>query len=80
MSRWPVVDPPKVRQRINLRIAPIPDPITFDGPLNVLIQLYGTATAATTAAQVKHDYEAIYPPPVAATSPFVPDDETLADG
>jgi hypothetical protein len=70
MLRWPVRKPPidPHPPGINL-LAPkppdgIPDPIVYDGPLNVFIQLYGTLRAYIEAAHVKTDYDYIVPTPV----------------
>lgn len=65
MSRWPVATPPPERHHgINLRGTP-PDPAVFDGPLNVFIELHGTAVANNTATQTKKDYDTLHPPAVA---------------
>jgi len=56
---------------INLRGAP-PDPNTFDGPLNVFIQLHGTAVAHNAANQTKKDYDTLNPAAVRARTPESP--------
>jgi hypothetical protein len=73
---------------INLNGEP-PDPATYLGPLNVFIELHGTAVANNTATQTKADYDALHPedpvidpppePPLPGTPidpgrPYVPPD------
>ena len=67
MSRWPVVTPIDWHPpHINLSAPKPPDPVTFDGPLNVLIGLHGTASAYINAAHVRQEYLSIAPTPVAS--------------
>jgi hypothetical protein len=75
MSKWPVENPPPERApRINLR-GPPPDPLTFTGPLNVFIELEGTASAYVESATTKKDYDAIVggPKPAPARAPPPPE-------
>ena len=59
-------------RRINL-VGTLIDPEVFDGPLNVLIGLYGTATAANTVEETKRIYDENNPPvpPAAPPAPVV---------
>ncbi|MEY9428145.1 hypothetical protein ABH975_003460 [Bradyrhizobium ottawaense] len=83
MSKWPVVDPPKPPLHTNLGAVTLVSPKqVFNGPLNVLIQLQGTAQGAVELSKTKDAYDSI---PV--STPLVDpraadddDDETLADG
>lgn len=64
MDEWPDDAPPleKVEPAgTNLRGSP-PDPATYVGPLNVFVELHGTAEAYNRAAQTKSDYDALVPP------------------
>jgi hypothetical protein len=60
MKRWPAEAPPKVKRPINLE-GPPPDPVTFDGPLNVLIALHGIALANINVSKTKAEYDDINP-------------------
>ena len=74
ISKWPVVNPPIEPHppRINLRGTP-PDPATFDGSLNVFIELHGTAVACNTADETKKIYDTDHPAePVADPPPPAP--------
>ncbi|MHC2536972.1 hypothetical protein [Bradyrhizobium diazoefficiens] len=82
MSKWPVVDPPKPPLHTNLGAATLVSPKeVFNGPLNVLIQLQGTAQSAVELSKTKEAYDAIpTTPPAAAPAALDDDDDTLADG
>ena len=56
-QRWPAVTPEKVKRPINL--IGEPPPVTFDGPLNVLIALHGIATANINVNATKQAYDDI---------------------
>jgi hypothetical protein len=58
--RWPAEAPPKIKRPINLA-GPPPDPVTFDGPLNVLIALEEVAQANIDVNKVKQSYDEINP-------------------
>jgi hypothetical protein len=64
VSLWPVIKPPIDRhpRPINLAVKP-PEPVTFDGPLNILIALEGHATAYVRLANIKASFIAIAPVP-----------------
>jgi hypothetical protein len=63
MSRWPVeTPPPEPLKPVNLAGKP-PDPVTYNGPLNVFIELEGTASAYVEAATTKQAYDDIAPVP-----------------
>lgn len=59
---------------INLK-GPPPDPANYDGPLNVFIELHGTAVANNTATQTLLDYEKLHPQPPAVTGLRPPEEE-----
>jgi hypothetical protein len=62
VSKWPVVNPPPHGPlHVNLQGAALPKSPNFDGPLNVLIELHGTATAANTVAATQKEYDRNYP-------------------
>jgi hypothetical protein len=73
MSKWPVRNPPVDLHppHINLTAQP-PDPVTFDGPLNELIELHGTAQAYINVAHTKDEYLDIVPVPSVPTAPTPP--------
>jgi hypothetical protein len=51
---------------------PPPDPKDYEGPLNVFIELHGTAEANNRATQTRIDYEQLHPEPPADPLPPPP--------
>ncbi|WLB24944.1 hypothetical protein QIH85_23985 [Bradyrhizobium japonicum] len=79
MSRWPVVTPPKPPLHTSLA-GPLGSPReTFNGPLNVLIHLQGTAQGAVEINKTKEAYDAI-PAATTLVGPRAADDERRNTG
>jgi len=77
MSKWPVVDPPKPPLHTNLA-GPLASPReVFNGPLNVLIQLQGTAQSAVELSKTKEAYEAIPVAPLVGPRAADEDDDNI---
>ena len=51
---------------------PPPDPKDYEGPLNVYIELLGTAEANNRATQIRIDYEQLHPEPPPPPPPAAP--------